>query len=122
MRELLCVFLAGGVGSAARYLVGLWSTRTFGPELPIGTFTVNVIGCFAMAVVASVASRGLSDTWRLTLATGLLGGFTTYSSFNQETLAALSTGDARKAGVYVVATVVLCLAAGWLGTRVARGI
>jgi CrcB protein len=120
MKEIVCVFVAGGVGSVARFLVGVWSVRAFGAAFPWGTLTVNALGSFAMGVVVTLASRGLPELWRLALATGLLGGFTTYSSFNQETLSALGEGDGRRAFVYVAGTIALCLLAGWLGARAAR--
>ena len=89
---------AGALGSGARYLVGLWAFERFGAGFPYGTLFVNVIGSFALGAVVHVASASAwSPELRGAVAIGLLGGFTTYSSFNQETLAMLSHGAAGAA-------------------------
>jgi CrcB protein len=119
-RDLLAVFVAGGAGSTARYLVGLGAARAFGTSFPIGTLIVNVVGSFAMGVVVSLAARGLPEAWRLTLAVGFLGGFTTYSSFNQELLNQVRDASVRQASVYLMATLVLCIVSGVLGDRLVR--
>ncbi len=120
MRDALLVFVGGGLGSVARYAVGLATLRAFGPGIPIGTFTVNVIGSFVMAVVVHFASRGLPDPWRLLLATGVLGGFTTYSSFNQETVAMVQASETSRAATYVVVTLLACWFAASVGVWLAR--
>lgn len=120
MKELACVFVAGGLGSVSRWLVGLLSLRAFGASFPYGTLTVNVVGSFVMGIVTVLATRNLPDIWRLAIATGFLGGFTTYSSFNQETFTLLSEGNARQAVAYLTTTLASCLVAGWVGARVAR--
>jgi CrcB protein len=113
--------VAGGVGSGARYLIGLWAIGRFGPEFPYGTLLINLAGCFALGVVTQLAA---ASAWnpevRVAVAVGLLGGFTTYSTFNQETLQLLMSGSAGAAIVNVAITVIGGLAAGWLGLVVAR--
>ena len=115
------VFMAGGLGSAARYLVGLWAVATLGAGFPYGTLIVNLAGSFALGLVAQLA---LAGSWpldmRAAIAAGLLGGFTTYSSFNQETLTMLAGGAAGAAALYVTVTLVGGLAAGALGMLAAR--
>lgn len=86
MKNLLLVTVAGGIGSAARYLVSMGMLRLVGPGFPYGTLTVNVVGSFLIALLiqVSLASEQISPVMRLTLTTGFLGGFTTYSAFNFE--------------------------------------
>lgn len=116
LRQLLLVSAAGAVGTALRFLFGLGAVRFFAnPQL--GTFAVNVIGSFAMGYVASLP---LSPLLRLTLLTGLLGGFTTYSAFNEETLMQLRSGRTAAAAAYVLVTVAVCLAAGAVGAWASR--
>jgi fluoride exporter len=117
VRKLILVCAGGAIGSGARYLVGLVAAAALGPALPAGTFAVNVAGSFLIAVVMRLALRGrLSDAARLFLATGIMGGFTTYSSFAVETLRLFSAGSPGRAAAYLTATVVSCLAAGALGS------
>lgn len=112
---------AGALGSGARYLVGLWAIERLGAGFPFGTLIVNVTGSFALGIVAHLASASAwSPELRGAVAIGFLGGFTTYSSFNQETLALLSHGSAGAALLNVAITLVAGLAAGWLGLVLAR--
>jgi len=108
-RLLLLVFLGGGAGSVARYLVALATSR--------GTLIVNFAGSFLIA--AAIALMRPSDL-RIALVTGVLGGFTTYSSFNEETMQLLRSGMWGAASLYVAATVAGCLIAGVLGFAAAQ--
>ena|SRR5579859_6159047 len=87
MSRLLLIGFAGALGTIARYLVGIWASKTLGTAFPYGTLVVNVVGCFLIALVAQIAvsTTLISPTFRLTLTTGFMGGLTTYSSFNYET-------------------------------------
>jgi len=115
------VMVAGGLGSGARYLVGQWASHAIGASFPYGTLIVNLAGCFALGAVVQLATAGnWSPEWRATIAAGFLGGFTTYSSFNQETIAMLSGGTAGLGAVYVAVTLAGGLAAGSLGLAAAR--
>jgi CrcB protein len=108
----LLVALGGAMGSVARYGVGLAATRWVGASFPVGTLAVNVVGSFVMVLVVTVAARGgLSDDVKLFLTTGVMGGLTTYSAFNAETLALL--GERPLVGLaYASVTLFGCLAAG----------
>ncbi|MEP6783054.1 MAG: fluoride efflux transporter CrcB, partial [Acidobacteriota bacterium] len=118
---LLWVMLAGGIGSGLRFLVGVWAVSAFGVSFPYGTLIVNLVGCFVLAVVAQLASAGsVSPELRTVIAVGLIGGFTTYSGFNMETIGLLSSGAAGAAGLNIAITIAGGLAAGWLGLTVAR--
>jgi CrcB protein len=120
---LLWVVIAGGLGSGARYVIGRWAVASLGLAFPYGTLAVNLAGCFALGAVVQLATAG---SWnpeiRTAIATGFLGGFTTYSSFNQDTLALLSSGAIGTAGLNVALTVAGGLAAGALGLLAARAL
>jgi CrcB protein len=112
---------AGALGSGARYLVGLWAVERLGAGFPYGTLIVNVTGSFALGMVAHLATASAwSPELRAAIAIGFLGGFTTYSSFNQETLTLLGNGAAGVALMNIAITLTAGLAAGWLGLVVAR--
>lgn len=122
MSRLLLVCLGGALGSGARYLVATWALGAFGPELPRGTLLVNTAGSFLLGVVMAVSATGtaISPEARLFLGAGVLGGFTTYSSFNYETLALLDAGRSGAAAGYLAITLVGCLAAGAAGIVAGR--
>jgi len=112
---------AGALGSGARYLVGLWAVERLGAAFPYGTLIVNVAGSFALGMVAHLATASAwSPELRAAIAIGFLGGFTTYSSFNQETLTLLGNGATGIAFMNIAITLTAGLAAGWLGLLVAR--
>jgi CrcB protein len=119
VQRFLIVCGAGALGSGARYLVALWvGSRAF----PYATLAVNLAGSFAIALVLELSIRiaGFPPDLRLALATGFLGGLTTYSSFNYESTALLEGGQPLRGLVYIGATVLGCLATGALGLLLAR--
>jgi CrcB protein len=118
--RLLLVCAGGALGSGARYLVSTWAARTLGADFPRGTLLVNVAGSFVLAVVVALPATRLSPEVRLFLGAGILGGFTTYSSFNTETLALLEQGSTALGVANVAITVLGCLAAGLAGLLVGR--
>jgi CrcB protein len=110
------------VGSVLRYLTTLAAVRFISPTFPFGTLAVNVVGCFVIGFVhtfATITAR-ISPEARLFLTTGVLGGLTTYSSFNYEALAMVEQARAFAAVLYAIATVLGCAIAGLLGTWSAR--
>ena len=121
MGRFLLVCLGGAIGSGARYLFSTAMSRVFG-NFPVGTLGVNVIGSFLISVVMALAlERGaLSVEARLFIVTGVLGGFTTYSSFNYETLHLVQSGAAGLAVLNVALTLVCCVGAGVLGLWAGR--
>ena len=122
MARVLWISLGGAVGTAARYLLSGWLLRALGPAFPCGTLAVNVIGSFLLGAIMHVGLNTtlLSPGARLVLGTGVMGGFTTYSTFNYETLQYLQEGAWGLAGLNVSATLVTCLVAGVLGVVAAR--
>jgi fluoride exporter len=120
--RFLLICLGGAIGSGARYLVVLWSAGTFGSAFPVGTLLVNVIGSFLLGFVMHVGTTTelLSANVRLALTTGVLGGFTTYSSLNYETTDFFRGGAWLYGSLNLIVTVSACLVAGLLGVGLAR--
>ncbi len=106
------VFLGGGIGSALRYGVGRAALAVAGPNFPLGTLIVNLLGCTLMGVMAEwLAWRdtGIDASVKLFLATGLLGGFTTFSAFALDAVALWQRGEALMAAGYAAGSVVLSI-------------
>jgi len=122
MTRFLLVCLGGALGSGARYLVSIGAAAAFGVAFPYGTLFVNLAGSFAVAFLMHVSTTGeiLSPEWRLLLTTGVMGGFTTYSTFNYETTQYFREGAWAMGFVNVALTLIGCLAAGLAGLAVAR--
>jgi CrcB protein len=124
MDRVLLVAAGGALGSVARYQTGVWALRLLGPRTPwAGTFTVNVAGGFLMGLlVGLLAFRGGpdQDRWRLLLAVGVLGGFTTFSSFSLDAALMIQRRAWDAALGYAVASVALSISALFLGLAVAR--
>jgi CrcB protein len=114
--------MAGAVGTGARYLLGLWSVATFGPVLPVATFTVNVVGSFFMSFVmqTSLTTDLIPPSLRAIITTGFMGGLTTYSAFNYETVSFFRGSMGWAAVLYVVTTLGACGLSGLLGVVAAR--
>jgi CrcB protein len=123
MRFLL-VCLGGAAGTGARYLVGGWAAATFGPAFPYGTLGINALGSFLISVIMhlGLVAGAISPDLRLVLATGVMGGFTTYSSFNYEMLSYFERSAFLLGLAYLAATVGGCLLSGYLGLVLARWI
>jgi CrcB protein len=124
VNRILLVLAGGGVGSVLRYLTALAAVRFVSPTFPFGTLVVNVVGCFFIGFVHSFAmlTARISPDARLFLTTGVLGGLTTYSSFNYEALALVEQTRPTAAALYVLATGFGCVAAGLAGTWSARAL
>ena len=124
MTRAALVALGGAIGSVARYGVGALAAQLLGPEFPWGTLLVNLTGSFLIALVMHVALSGtaISLELRIFLSTGITGGFTTYSSFNYETLALIDQRAYGLAGLNLAATVLGCLLAGVLGLAAGRAL
>ena len=122
MSRFILVSLGGAIGSGARYLVSSWTHAVLGAAFPFGTLMVNIVGSFLICAVTRVAvSESLiGPELHLFLTTGLLGGFTTYSAFGQETYTYTQRGSYTPALLYVAATLSLCFVAGVVGDALAR--
>ncbi|HET9793605.1 MAG TPA: fluoride efflux transporter CrcB [Thermoanaerobaculia bacterium] len=117
MGRFLWVCVGGAAGTGARYWLSGWAQRHAGFGFPVGTLAVNVIGSFLLGAIMEVGITGgmLPPTLRIALATGVMGGFTTYSTFNYETIEYLREGAWALGLANVGATVLVCLAAGAAG-------
>jgi CrcB protein len=123
MNRLFWICLAGAAGTGARYLIALWAARRLGSTFPYGTLIVNLIGCFVIAALMHASlTLGWSPTVRSAITIGFIGGLTTYSSFNYETMRLIEEGAPAAAAVNVVVTLLGGLTAGWLGLIAAREI
>jgi CrcB protein len=122
MRSFLFVCLGGTLGTAFRYLMGVSIQAAYGPKFPVGTLSVNLIGSFLISMIMYLSvDKGLISTpVRLVICTGVLGGFTTYSSFNFETMRLWQQGSLGLAFLNLALTVVGCLVMGGLGLLAGR--
>jgi CrcB protein len=118
----LLVFLGAGVGGALRHGVNLGAARLLGSGLPYGTFAVNVIGSFVMGVLTEYWAQksGLPQPLRLLLTTGILGGFTTFSTFSLDTAMLWERGESVTAFAYAAASVVCSVGALFAGFALVR--
>ena len=124
MTHFLVVFLGGGLGAGLRHLTGLAALRLFGPGFPWGTFIVNVVGSLVMGIFIALLGRKIQATTelRLLVATGFLGGFTTFSAFSLDVAVMWERGANTTAFFYVTASVLLSLLAVFAGLWLVRSI
>ena len=121
MSGFLWVAAGGALGSVTRHAMNLGITRVAGPGFPWGILLINGLGCLVMGMVAAGLLRlPLPDAVRLFLATGFLGGFTTFSAFALDTMKLVQSGQSGLAAVYVLASVALSLSAVFLGFLLMR--
>jgi CrcB protein len=120
----LIVFLGAGIGGALRHGVNIAAARLLGASFPYGTLTVNVVGSLAMALIAEFFAlrSGMSQEWRLFLTTGILGGFTTFSTFSLDTIMLWERGETLSAVAYVAASLVVSLGAFLFGLWLVRSV
>lgn len=121
----LIVFLGGGLGAMLRHGVNLLGARLFpGAGFPLATLTVNITGSIVMGVLAAIFAfkGGGPQHWRLFLTTGILGGYTTFSSFSLDAAVLYERGDLLSTVVYVLASVALSIAGLFFGLIIARSV
>lgn len=116
MKEFLIVGAGGAIGSMLRYAGNvLYSHKSF----PVTTFCINIIGSFVIGIVIGYSIKNQpSVNWKLFLATGICGGFTTFSAFSFENLVLLQNGKILTSLLYIAGSVVLGIAAAWLGYKI----
>ena len=122
MARFVLICIGGAIGTGGRFLLSTWVTDAFGGTFPSGTVLINVTGSFLIALILEVSALTgtVSQNARLFLTTGIMGGYTTYSSFNYETLRLLQDGSVGLGLLNLSLTVLGCLAAGLLGVAAAR--
>ncbi len=120
--HFLLVALGGAIGAAARHGVNLAGMRLLGIGFPWGTVAVNVVGALVMGIFIEMLARrwGGSAELRLFVATGILGGFTTFSAFSLDAVTLYQRGEVVLAFIYVAGSVILSIAALFLGLWLAR--
>ena len=123
MNGFLAVAAGGAIGASLRHGVGLMAVRPLPSGWPHGTFAVNLLGSLLMGLLVgwlALKAEGLHQTTRLFLATGLLGGFTTFSAFSLEVAEFLRKGETLKAGTYAGLSLILGVIALFIGLLIAR--
>jgi fluoride exporter len=125
MQSFLLVGAGGAIGAMSRYGLSLVIGRQWPMTFPLATLLINILGSIAMGLFIGLMAR-LLPTWqneaRLFVAVGMLGGFTTFSSFSLDTIVLMERGDWLMAGAYVLLSVVVCLIGLYLGLLVTRGV
>ncbi|WP_339876221.1 fluoride efflux transporter CrcB [Olleya marilimosa] len=121
MKQLVLVFVGGGLGSVLRYIIGKALNNTEN-GIPYGTFLANVLGSLLIGIILGLALKNntLSNNQTLLLATGFCGGFTTFSTFAYENHVFLKTGDFTSFALYTIASFILGFLAVFLGMWLAK--
>jgi CrcB protein len=122
MLNILAVAVGAAVGANLRYGLASWAVHRFGHGWPYGTFIINVLGCLVIGALLTLAGTRLplSEPARLLLVTGLLGGFTTFSSYGYESFSLIEAGNWVGATLYIVGSVLVGLLAVFLGAGLVR--
>ena len=107
MVAVLLVALGGALGSVARYLVGGWISRRLGVSFPYGTLVINLMASFAIGFFLAFAQEraGLSPYWRLFIAVGFVGGYSTFSTYEYESIRLFQDGEMLLGAIYMVGSV-----------------
>jgi len=121
-KQILLVGFGGFIGSVARYLFSGAIAKWFPASFPIGTFIVNVAGCLLIGIIYGVASRfgWMTQEWKLFLATGICGGFTTFSAFAYENFKLIETSEYWTFALYTFLSLVFCLLAVFVGLMLSK--
>lgn len=122
MMRMLAVGAGGFIGACLRFGLARWAERIWGGQFPVGTLAVNTLGCLALGALMALveSSEAFSEQTRLFLAVGVLGAFTTFSTFGYETLRLMRDGQAALALGNAAANVLLGLGAVWAGWAIIR--
>jgi CrcB protein len=116
MKLVIAIGAGSFIGGICRYLLSQFIQARFLSTFPFGTLSINIIGCFAIGLVFALSDRGnLTQEWRLIIATGVLGGFTTFSAFSNETFGMLRDGQYWYAMFYVAASILFGILATFIG-------
>ncbi|MFN7997298.1 MAG: fluoride efflux transporter CrcB [Bryobacteraceae bacterium] len=121
MDRYLVVLAGAGLGGLMRYVAGTWIMTRYGGRFPLGTFVINVSGSFLIGVLMTLFTERFQphSNWRLFLVVGILGGYTTFSSFEYETLQAVRDGAHWMGALYMVGSVLLGYFGVWIGALLA---
>jgi CrcB protein len=118
----LAVLIGSGLGGLSRYRLGTWIMTNYGGRFPLGTLVINISGSFLIGVLMTLLTERLQPhpNWRLFLVVGVLGGYTTFSSFEYEAYQAVRDGASAMALLYVAGSVILGYVGVWLGAVLVR--
>ncbi len=124
MQKYFFIALGGSLGSIARYWVGSTISGRFGTKFPYGTFVINVTACIIIGFALTFLGKraDLNPAWRFLIPVGFIGAYSTFSTYEWETLSTLRTGAFALAAFYALMSLVLGLAAVWCGSIIAEGI
>lgn len=120
MQVLLAIFLGSGLGGVTRYLISKAISANNTYAFPLGTLVVNFMACFILGCILGLGDK-VSANSRLLFATGFCGGFSTFSAFSGETLLLLQEGNYLQASLYILASVIVCIAATFFGYWIVKG-
>ncbi|MBN2310342.1 MAG: fluoride efflux transporter CrcB [Candidatus Hydrogenedentes bacterium] len=122
MAKVLMVAAGGAAGAVLRYAIAGWTQRLASGSFPVGTLAVNVVGCFLIGFLGVAFSRYIliREEYRLALTIGLLGAFTTFSTYGWETFSLMNDGQKWQAALNLLASNAFGLAGVWLGFRLAE--
>lgn len=111
------VFIGGGLGSVVRFTLGKWISSLHTHHFPYGTLVANVLACFILGLIIGLADHRqlFSPNARLFWTVGFCGGFSTFSTFSQETFYLLQGGFTLSSIIYVIVSLIFCVAAIYLG-------
>ena len=124
MQKYLLIAAGGALGSIARYWVGSTISGRLGTKFPYGTFVINITACIIIGFALTYLGKrtGLDPAWRFLIAVGFIGAYSTFSTYEWETLSTLRSGAFFLASLYAVGSLVLGLAATWCGALLAESI
>jgi CrcB protein len=120
--HILLIGLGGAIGSISRYLLQLFIRKHWAVVFPVGTFAVNILGCFIIGILYGLTMKntGISEEWRLFLIVGICGGFTTFASYSYESIVLLRNNDYLYFFMYVLLSVAVGLLVTFIGMIITR--
>lgn len=124
MQKYLLIAVGGALGSIARYWVGSTISGRMGTKFPYGTFVINIAACLLIGFSITYLGKrvDLNPAWRFLIPVGFIGAFSTFSTYEWETLSTLRSGAFALAAIYAVGSLILGLASAWLGAALAEAI
>lgn len=119
MINYLAIAIGGAIGACLRFALSEWTLLLFGRSFPFGTLLVNILGAFAIGLLYGllVSEQITANPWRIFVGIGVLGAFTTFSTFSLDTLLILQQGEYFKAAANVLLNVCICITLTWLGLK-----
>jgi fluoride exporter len=116
-RDLLYIFLGGGIGSVVRFAIGKWISSLHSQQFPFGTLVANITACVILGFVIGLADHKqiISPATRLFWAVGFCGGFSTFSTFSAETISLIQNGFHLSTALYIIGSLLFCITATYAG-------